>query len=142
MTASERRQTVDRLFAEQCSCVIRNGGRTRIFRERGVKDLCRLLREEPELLRGAFVADKVVGKGAAALMIMGGVTEVYADVASLPALALFERAGVRVECGTAVPHIINRTRTGICPVEQLCADCATAEECLPRIEAFVAAQNG
>lgn len=142
MTASERRQTVDRLFAEQCSCVIRNGGRVRVFRERGVKDLYRLLHEEPELLRGAFVADKVVGKGAAALMIAGGVTEVYADVASLPALELLDRAGVRVECGAAVPRIFNRTRTGICPVEQLCADCATAEECLPRIEAFVAAQNG
>ena len=40
----------------------------RIFRERGVADLFRLLREEPQLLRGAFIADKVVGKGAAALV--------------------------------------------------------------------------
>ena len=34
----------------------------RIFRERGVADLFRLLREEPQLLRGAFIADKVVAK--------------------------------------------------------------------------------
>ncbi len=40
----------------------------RIFRERGVADLFRLQHEEPQLLRGAFIADKVVGKGAAALM--------------------------------------------------------------------------
>ena len=74
----------------------------RIFRERGVAALFRLLREEPQLLRGAFIADKVVGKGAAALMVLGGVEGLFADVVSRPALEL--RAG-----------------TGTCPVEQLCA---------------------
>ena len=34
----------------------------RIFRERGVADLFRLLHEEPQLLRGAFIADKVIGR--------------------------------------------------------------------------------
>ena len=62
------RQAVERLLAEGCSCVIRNGETMRSFHERGVSDLWRLLHEEPELLRGAFIADKVVGKGAAALM--------------------------------------------------------------------------
>lgn len=54
----------------------------RIFRERGVADLFRLLHEEPQLLRGAFIADKVVGKGAAALMVLGGVEGLFADVVS------------------------------------------------------------
>lgn len=56
----------------------------RIFRERGVADLFRLLHEEPQLLRGAFIADKVVGKGAAALMVLGGVEGLFADVVSRP----------------------------------------------------------
>ena len=73
LTDDQRLQLIDLLHVEACSCVIRNGDVTRIFRERGVKDLYRLLEEEPELLDGAFVADKVVGKGAAALMILGGV---------------------------------------------------------------------
>ena len=64
--ANKDRQAIDLLFAEKCSCVVRNGDTIRIFRERGVRDLWRLLHEEPELLDGAFVADKVVGKGAAA----------------------------------------------------------------------------
>ena len=67
LTDDQRLQLIDLLHVEACSCVIRNGDVTRIFRERGVKDLYRLLEEEPELLDGAFVADKVVGKGAAAL---------------------------------------------------------------------------
>ncbi|MDE6374172.1 MAG: DUF1893 domain-containing protein, partial [Alistipes sp.] len=57
---AQRRELVDRLHAEGCSCVIGNGAQVRIFHQRGVKDLYRLLNEEPELLEGAFVADKVV----------------------------------------------------------------------------------
>ena len=137
LNPAERQQLVDRLHAEQCSCVIRNGAQVRTFRERGVKDLFRLLDEEPELLRGAFVADKVVGKGAAALMILGGVEEVYADVASTAALELFASRGVRVECVQEVPQIINRAGTGRCPVETLCLECRTAEACLEPIRNFI-----
>ncbi len=137
LSDAERQQLIGRLHAEQCSCVIRNGEQVRTFRERGVKDLFRLLDEEPELLRGAFVADKVVGKGAAALMILGGVKEVYADVASTPALALFATAGVSVECAHEVPQIVNRAGTGRCPVETLCLDCRTPEECLEPIRNFI-----
>lgn len=134
---SLRRQTVDLLFSERCSCVIRNGDDLRIFRERGVKDLFGLLRDDPAFLRGAFVADKVVGKGAAALMILGGVDALFAGVVSRAALELLDREGVHAEYRTVVPHIVDRAGTGICPVERACADCTSAAECLPRIEAFL-----
>ena len=79
-----------------------------------------LLREDSDFLKGASVADKVVGKAAAALMILGEVGELHADVVSRPALDLFADSGVRVSYGTAVPHIINRTKTGWCPLETCC----------------------
>ncbi len=134
---SDIRRAVDLLHAENCSCVILNGSEPRIFRERGVKDLFRLLHEEPESLRGAFVADKVVGKGAAALMILGGIRAVHADVASTGALQLFDAQNIPVSCTLEVPHIINRAGTGWCPVETLCRDCRTAEECLEPIRNFI-----
>ncbi len=137
----ERRRVIDMLFSENASCVIRNGAEVRVFHERGVKDLFRLLEEEPAFLDGAFVADKVVGKGAAALMILGGVVDVFADVVSAPARDLFRSAGVRVEYTLEVPHIINRTKTGMCPVETLCLDCRTAEACLPLIRNFIERQS-
>ena len=137
MTGQERQNMIDYLFAEKCSCVIRNGNEIRVFRERGVKDLYRLLKEEPEFLNGAFVADKVVGKAAAALMILGGVKEVFADVVSQPAYKLFVRARVHAEYTLMVPHIINRTQTDWCPLEKRCADTVSAEECLPVIENFI-----
>lgn len=137
MNEKERQKLIDVLFAEKCSCVIRNAGEVRTFYDRGIKDLFRLLKEEPAFLDGAFVADKVVGKGAAALMILGGVKEVFANVISRPALALLNADGVKTEYGQAVEHIVNRTQTGICPVEQLCSGCATAEGCLPLIGQFI-----
>lgn len=141
MTKEQKEQTIGLLFAEKCSCVVRNGDEVRIFRERGVKDLYRLLREEPQLLDGAFVADKVVGKGAAALMILGGIGELHADVISRPARLLLAASPVHVSYTLEVPYIVNRTRTGQCPVETLCRDCATAAEALPLIRNFIEGQK-
>ena len=59
------------------SCTIANGGKIRTFTQRGVADLYDLLTQEPEFLKGALIADKVVGKGAAALMILGGIRIIY-----------------------------------------------------------------
>lgn len=131
---------IDILVSGNHSLVVENG-EIRTFDGRGVSDLFRLLNEDPELLEGAIVADKVIGKGAAALMILGGIREVYAGVISKPALALFEKSGIKISYGKQVEHIINRKGDGICPVETLCADCKTAEECLPLIKTFLQTLN-
>lgn len=129
------------LHKENCSCVIANADRIEICRQRGVKDLLQLLKSDISLLCGSMIADKVVGKGAAALMCLGGVAEVYADVISEQALELFDSEKVKVSYGECVPNIINRARTGICPVENICVPCRTAAECLPLIENFVKSMN-
>ena len=49
------------------SLVVANGD-VATFDGKGVSDLYNLLREDPIFLDGADVADKVVGKGAAALL--------------------------------------------------------------------------
>lgn len=127
---------IDMLHRSGCSCVLRNGN-VHTYEQRGVADLYDLLHRHPQLLCGAEVADKVVGKGAAALMVLGRVKEVYADVISEPALALFAGAGIPVSYALSVPAIRNRTGDGWCPVETLCRDCATAADCLPLIRGFM-----
>lgn len=104
---------------------------------RGISDLYRLLSDGENLLAGASVADKVVGKGAAALMILGGVDELHTDVISEAAIALLDDSDVKVTYDERVPHIINRTGDGYCPVEVLCSECKTAAECLPLITDFI-----
>ncbi len=125
------------LHQDGCTLVVANGD-IRTFSDRGIAALYRLLNEEPQFLKGALLADKVVGKGAAALMIAGGVEALYAEVISEAALALLATApGIRVEQGVTVPQIYNRAHTGFCPVEQLCLHARTAEECLPLIKNFM-----
>lgn len=126
-----------RLHAEACSCVIATRDGLQLCHDRGVSDLYRMYCRPDHPLDGALIADKVVGKGAAALMVAGGVKGVYADVVSRPALELLTDSGVRVVRETITPNIINRAGTGICPVEKLCADCRTARECLPLIADFL-----
>lgn len=131
-------ELVDTLHSGNYSCVIRTaGGEVRTFHRRGVIDLFETYRDEPETLRGASLADKVVGKGAAALMALGGVSTVHADVISTPALQLLREAGVATRFGQEVPHIINRAGTGRCPLETACADLRTPAEIYPAIVAFV-----
>lgn len=119
------------------SCVITDGKTVRTFTRRGVADLYELLENDAEFLRGASVADKVVGKGAAALMILGGVKRLYADVISEEAMALLRDSGMEVSYGELVPHIINRSHTGRCPLEACCSEAGNAEECLPLIRDFM-----
>lgn len=138
ITPELRRQAIDRLFAERGSCVIRNGSDMRVFYERGVKDLYRLLKEEPGLLRGAFVADKVVGKAAAALLALGGVEEVFADVISRPALDLLEKnaVGRRLQALRAAYRQPVRIPAGV-RWKSVATGLQTPEECLAQVTDFI-----
>jgi len=119
------------------SCVIRNGAEVRTFHKRGVSDLYFLLENEPEFLDGSLVADKVVGKGAAALMILGRVKGVYTNVISTPALDLFKTYGVEVAFSVVTDRIVNRTKDGLCPVESLCLDLDSPADMLNEIRQFI-----
>ena len=132
---------IERLDQENCSVVIRSKQREQCYYKRGVADLMYLFKHEPEMLDHAQLADKVVGKGAAALMVLGHVSEVYAHTISQSALALLQNAGIATAYGQCVDHIINRAGTDWCPVEKLCSSVDTAEECLPLIEDFVKAHS-
>lgn len=120
------------------SSLIYNKSHLRTFSRRGVADLYDMLHTEPELLDGAFIADKVVGKGAAALMILGKVSRLHTHIISTPALCLLRKAGVLVGFDVETEYIINRDGTGRCPVETLCDVISEPEEMLLLISDFLA----
>ena len=114
------KQLIEILHDEGLTLVVRSeNGDIHRFTQRGVKDLETLVGERPEVLQGAFIADKAVGKAAAACMVVGGVKHVHADVMSEPALALLNAHGIIAEYGQLVDHIINRAGTDWCPMERL-----------------------
>ena len=72
---------------------------------------------EAGMLRGALVYDKVVGKAAAKKHIAAGVRKVITPVIAKKAKRMLEAAGVEVEAGEIVEKILNRDRTGECPLD-------------------------
>lgn len=130
-------ELINLLHSGGYSCVIANKGKVRTFTQRGVADLYDLLTQEPDFLKGALIADKVVGKGAAALMISGGIKELYTDIISSKAMDLFRTSDVKVGFGQEVPFIWNCDRTGWCPVETMCSEEESAEAILPMIRDFL-----
>lgn len=117
------KQLIDILHNEDLTLVVKSkNGEIQRFTQRGVKDLLTLVSERPEVLEGAIIADKAVGKAAAACMVVGGTKRVYADIMSQPALALLQQHGIEAEYGILVDHIINRKGDDWCPMEKASRD--------------------
>lgn len=73
--------------------------------------------EKGEILRGAVVADKVVGKAAAKMHAEAGVRKIVTPLVSEPAKRYLESRGIAVLADEVVPMILNRDRTGQCPLD-------------------------
>lgn len=129
------KQLIDILHNEDLTLVMRSAdGALHRYTQRGVKDLLTLVTTTPELLHGALIADKAVGKAAAACMVVGGVKQVWADVMSEPARSLLEKHGITADCGELVDHIINRTGDGWCPMERLSRDLDNPTDIIEKIK--------
>ena len=135
MTLEELKQTLSQ--GNHALAIYDQDEQLHTYDNKGVRDLYTLLTTEPQVLKGAMVADKVVGKGAAALMIVGGIAELHTHIISEPAIKLLELSGIRYSFDEKVDHIENRDKTGWCPVETLCKDMPTAGQCVPLIAYFI-----
>lgn len=130
-------ELINEIHQEGITLALSKNGKTHTFHQRGIADLYTIYTETPELLNGAVIADKVVGKGAAAIMIAGGVSRIHADVISIPALDMFEKSNTEISYTELVPHIWNRSHTDWCPVEKRCHDIKSIEKCLEQIHEFI-----
>lgn len=97
-------QLIDTLNNGNNSLVVLHDGRQRCFGGQGVRNLYNIAAQEPELLLGAKLADKAVGRTAARIIAEGGVVEVYAEYLSEQAYDLLTDAGVKVRYGKKVGH--------------------------------------
>ena len=107
------------------------------FRTPGVKDLFTLVATRQQVLDGAFVADRVIGRGAALLLVLGRVKQVFAQLISRQAVDVLNDAGIAVDYDTVVPNIINRDGTDICPVEKLTMNISQPSVAFEKIKEFL-----
>lgn len=135
MLSSELQHLVSLLNTTECSLVVQSSnGAITTYNKKGVRDLIWLLDNEAWRLKGAVVADKVIGKAAAGLMVQGGVLAVYAKVMSRKALPLLNEAGIECYSGQIVDKIVIPEGDNRCPLEQIVdsASSAVEVECLLR----------
>lgn len=110
-----------RLLREKnAACAVVKEGAAELSYQAGIRPLLDWLEQKPDFLRGACVADRVVGKAAAMLMLAGGVREIYAGVVSHYALECLAQHGVLCFYEEKVVSIRNRAGTGMCPMEECC----------------------
>ena len=93
----------------------------------GVRPLLQLVLQLGDELRGAALADKVVGRASALLCRHAGIDAVYAPVLSEAARHELDLAGIQMEADRIVPRILNRTGDNLCPFEQLTDGLAPGE---------------
>jgi hypothetical protein len=87
-------------------------------------------------LEGAAVADRVGGKAVALLCVYAKVREVYAEVLSRKAKAVFEENGIRHEWKELVNSILDLNRSGVCPFEKAAAEISDAKDAYKAFKAL------
>ncbi|MDD6736501.1 MAG: DUF1893 domain-containing protein [Clostridiales bacterium] len=115
------------------TCVLVLKDRIYTSQERGVKPLLDFINSGISYA-GFSAADRVVGKGAAFLYVLMGVKNVWAEIMSEKAQAVFEQYGIHACCETHVPAIKNRAGTGFCPIEEAVDNISSAEEAFAVIQ--------
>lgn len=106
------------LYSKNASLVVyySNGVIKEYYQDR-VKDIKEILHENEKALKGAIIADKVIGKLAGSLLAISGVKQIYADVISEYAIPILKEYNIEFNYKTKVPFIINKDNTGMCPME-------------------------
>ncbi len=108
------------------TCVLCKDEQIYTSKETGIAPLMKFISEKTDL-KGFCAADKIVGRAAAFLYILMGVTEVYACVMTTEAEKLLKSYGISAYCTTSTNKIINRAGTDICPMEKTVQNITTPE---------------
>ena len=102
---------------------------------RGVQPILSLL--DSDSLNGAIVVDKVIGRAAAAVAIVGRARHVHGLLMGEDAKAFLESHGVRATAGRMVTKILNRDLSASCPMEATVGTETEPEKMVAALRGFV-----
>lgn len=89
--------------------------------QNGIKPLINLLNKNIDL-KGYSLADKIIGKAQAMLIVKANIKNVYAKVLSKQGEQILIDNNVSYCYDTLTEQIINRNKTDICPMEKAVKD--------------------
>lgn len=105
------------------SCIVlQDGQMVHQGNGRGVAPLLHLYLDHPERMQGAVVLDKIIGKAAAMILVLGGVSKVHGVTMSMAAKEYLIKHGIAVSYDRLIDVIANRSRDGICSIERSVLD--------------------
>lgn len=108
----------DRLYSKKASLVVLYlNHECKEYYQNRIKDIKEILQKDKLALKGAIIADKVIGKVASSILTISGVKEIYADVMSKYAIPVLEENNIKYEYKKLVDYIQNNDKTGMCPLE-------------------------
>ena len=127
------KEATKRILEEEGLTLVLTNGKTVIkSSKRGVRPLLDLY-ENGDNVCDFFACDKVVGKGAGVLYALLKVRSVYALTISKSALDFLIECGIEVAYDNLVERILNRDKSGFCPIESAVIDVDSAEEGIEKI---------
>ena len=116
MLAEEKAKRL--IQSEKVSCaVIRDGKIVHTANGRGISPLIALYESDPEQMRGALIVDKIIGKAAAMMIVLGGAKSAYGETMSASARDYLAAHGCEAGWGKLIEIVSNRAGDGMCPLE-------------------------
>jgi hypothetical protein len=106
-------------------------------KEKGIKPIYLALTQLGETLKGASLADKVIGKAAAMFCHLAQVDKVYAELISHKGMEVLKEAGIDFEYDKTCPYILNQSQDGMCPIEKLATNIDDGKLLLRKIADFL-----
>ena len=108
----------ERLYSTNASLVVLYvNGEIKEYYQNRIKDIKEILQKDKQALKGAIIADKVIGKVASSILAVAGVEEIYSDVMSKYAIPVLEENGIRYKYKNLVEYVQNNDKMGMCPME-------------------------
>jgi hypothetical protein len=127
-----------RLFEEKLTLVILKN--SEVLFETGSHSISGFLSAIEQLgarLEGASVADRVAGKAIALLCVYAKISEVYAEVLSRQAKAVFEENEISCQWKELVNNILDLNRSGVCPFERAAMDISDPKKAYAAFKALL-----
>ena len=106
--------------------------------DRGIKPIYDAYSKNPQMLKGAYIADRVTGKAASMILSKAGISGIFTELISEKAIEIFKENNIDVVYEKKVDFILNRDKSGSCPIESISKDLEIGETAtlILRIETF------
>jgi len=126
-----------RLYEEDLTlAIVKNGEVLFETRSHRISGFLGAIEKLGDALEGAAVADRVAGKAIALLCVYAKISDVYAEVLSEKAKAVFEENRINHEWKELVANILNFNKSRVCPFEKAAAEISDPKDAYKAFKAL------